>query len=128
MNKGIIFSGNSTNSKRAFQSQKKVVRIMTGIKSRISHKPLSKALEILTLLSQHIPSSVTFLAHNLEYLTLNFSVHNIDTRKKVQVHRPIANSASYQKGMYYVIIKICNKLPASTAKVVKHKKHFILAL
>jgi hypothetical protein len=68
---GIIFWGNSTESKRVFQLQKKIVRIMTGTKSRISCKPLFKALEILTLPSQYILSLMTFwyIIWNIPLLT-----------------------------------------------------------
>ena len=69
-----------------------------------------------------------FLAYNLGYLTLNFSVHGINVRKIVQLHRPIANFASYQRGVYYVSMKIFNKWPASIAELVKDKKLFILTL
>lgn len=55
-------------------------------------------------------------------------MHSIDTRKKVQRHRPIANFASYWRGVYYTTIKIFNKLLASIAELVKDKKYFILTL
>jgi hypothetical protein len=56
------------------------------------------------------------------------ALHRIDTRKKVQLHRPIANSASYHRGVHYASIRTFNKLPAFTAELLKDKKHFILAL
>jgi hypothetical protein len=86
---GIMFWGNHTDSIRVFPLQKKVVRIMAGAKSRVFCKPLFKTLEILTLPSQYILSLMTFLTHNLEYFTFNSSVHNINTRKRLQLHRPI---------------------------------------
>jgi hypothetical protein len=55
-------------------------------------------------------------------------LHTIDTRKNVQLHRPIANSASHQKGVYYASIKIFYKIEASTAELGKDKKLFISAL
>jgi hypothetical protein len=69
-----------------------------------------------------------FLVHNLEYFTFNFLVHSIDTGKKVRRHKPIANFASYWRGVYYTTIKIFNKLLASIAELVKDKKYFILTL
>jgi hypothetical protein len=42
----IIFWGSHSDSKRVFRLQKKIIRIMTGSKSRIPCKPLFKALEI----------------------------------------------------------------------------------
>jgi hypothetical protein len=123
-----MFWGYHTDSMRVFRLQKKVVRIMAGVKSRVSCKPLFKTIQILTLPSQYILSLITFLAHNPEYFTFNSSVHNIDTRKRLQLHRPIANSTSFQRGVYYTSIKIFNKLPVCIANFVMDKKHFISVL
>jgi hypothetical protein len=60
MKYGIIFWRNSTDSKRVFQLQKKIVRIMTVSKSRISCKPFFKAMELLSLPSHYILSVITF--------------------------------------------------------------------
>jgi hypothetical protein len=56
---GTIFWGNHTDSLRIFQLHKKIVRIMTGAKSRASCKPLFKALETVNLPSQYILSLMT---------------------------------------------------------------------
>jgi hypothetical protein len=68
---------------------------------------------------------MTFLIHNLEYFSFNFSIHNVNTRKKLQLHRPIANLASYLRGAYYANIKIFNSLPVSLAQFVTDKKYFL---
>jgi hypothetical protein len=125
---GIMFWGNHTDSISVFWLHKKVVRIMAGAKSRALCKPLFKTLQILTLPSQYILSLMTFLAHNLEYFTFNSSLHNINTTKRLQFHRPIANSTSFQMGVYYASIKIFNKLPVHIANLIMDKKHFILIL
>jgi len=52
MEYGIIFWGDSVESKRIFQQQKRTIRIMTGSTLRISCKTLFQKLEILTLTSQ----------------------------------------------------------------------------
>ena len=70
---------------------------------------------------------MTFLIHSLEYFTFNSSVHSINTRRKLQLHRPSANLASYQKGVNYVGIKTYIALPISIAELVT-QKHFISAL
>jgi hypothetical protein len=64
--------------------------------------------------------------HNLDYVTFNFLVQC--QYKKVQLPRPIGNFASCQRSVYCASINICNTLPASTAELVKDKKHFMLAL
>jgi hypothetical protein len=99
MEYGIIFWGNSTESKRLFQLQKKIIRIMTGSEPGSSCKPLFQSLEILTLPSQYILSSIKFLSHNLEIYTFNFSVHSLNTRNKLQLHKLTANCTLYQKGV-----------------------------
>jgi hypothetical protein len=62
-------------------------------------KHFFQGLEIMTLPSQCILFLITFLIHDLQYIAFNFSVHSINTRKKVWLHRPIANFASYQRGI-----------------------------
>jgi hypothetical protein len=44
---GIIFCRNSTDSKRVFQLQKKIIRIMTGSNARATCRPLFDSLGIL---------------------------------------------------------------------------------
>jgi hypothetical protein len=55
-------------------------------------------------------------------------MRSIHARKKVQLCRPIANFASSQKGVYCATIKIFNKLPVSTAELIKDEKDFLLTL
>jgi len=51
MEYGISFWGVSVQSKRIFQQQKRIIKIMTGSTSRISCRTLFRKLEILTLTS-----------------------------------------------------------------------------
>jgi hypothetical protein len=59
---GIIFWGDSVESNRIYQQQKRIIRIMTGSTSRISCKTLFKKLEKLTLTSQYTLSLMRFLS------------------------------------------------------------------
>jgi hypothetical protein len=123
-----VFWGNSTESKKIFQLQKKIIRIVTGSRSRTHCKPQCKSLEILTLPSQYILSSMKFLSYSLEFYTSNFSVYGINMRSSIQLHKPIANLTLCQKGMYYTSIKIFNELPAHIPELVEDKKRFISTL
>jgi hypothetical protein len=98
---------------------------MTGSTSRASCKPLFKTLGILTLPSQYILSLITFLAKNLEYFTFQSSIHEINTRRKVRLQKPIANLTSYHRDVYYAGIKTFNALPVHTANQVTNMKYFI---
>lgn len=59
--------------------------------STIRSQPVFRALEIMVVPSQYISSLATYIANNREYLNLKFSMYGINTRKKLQLHRSIAN-------------------------------------
>jgi len=63
---GIIFWGNSSNSKKIFTLQKRIIRIMVGAHPRTSCRQLFKKLEILTVPSQYIYSLISFFIGNQE--------------------------------------------------------------
>jgi hypothetical protein len=58
---GIIFGGNSSNSRRVFNLQEKIVRITAGTQPRTSCRSLLKQSEILPVQWQHIFSSRNFI-------------------------------------------------------------------
>jgi len=128
MEYGIIFWGVSVESKRIFQQQKRIIRIMTGSASRISCWTLFWKMETLTLTSQYILFLMRFFSSNLEIYTFNTSVHNINTRLKLKLHKPIAKLAMYQRGACYNSINIYNKLPHDLAELLLNKKRFLLQL
>jgi hypothetical protein len=125
---GIVFWGNSTESKKVFLAQKKVIRIMIGSRPRTSCKPLFQSLGILTIPSQYILSLMEFLLLNQDMFTSNIEVHTINTRNKLKLHKPISNLTIYQKGVYYMCIRIFNKLPEHIANLVGNKRTSISAL
>jgi hypothetical protein len=125
---GIILWGVSVESKRIFQQQKRIIRIMTGSTSRISCRTLFQKLEILTLTSQYILSSMRFFSSTLDIFTFNTSVHNINTRLKLKLHKPTARLTMYQRSAYYNSINIYNKLPDDLAELVLNKKCFLSLL
>jgi len=124
----IIFWGDSVVSKRNFQQQKRIIRIMTGSASKISFRALFKKLEILTLTSQYILSLMKFLSSSLETYKFNSLVHNINTRHKLKLHKPAARLTMYQRSVYYNSINIYNKLPDELALLVQNRKCFLLQL
>jgi hypothetical protein len=73
MEYGIIFWGDSVESKKIFQQQKRIIRIMKVSTSRIPCKTLFQKLEILTLTPQYILSLMRFLSSNLEIYKFNTS-------------------------------------------------------
>jgi len=78
---GIIFWGISVESKKILIQQKRIIRAMTGTNLRTSCRNLFHKLEILTLPSQFIYSTMKFLSSNLDQFIFNFAVHTINTRQ-----------------------------------------------
>jgi hypothetical protein len=67
MKYGIVFWGNSLNSKKIFTLKKKIVRLMAGVKPRNSCRSLFKRLEILALPCEYIFSLMNFTVNNQEH-------------------------------------------------------------
>jgi hypothetical protein len=128
MEYGIAFWGGAAESKRVFELQKRVIRIMTGLNSRTSCEPLFRSLEILTLPSQYILSLMKLLLQNMANYMCNFTVHGINTRNKLQLYKSASNLTLYQRGVYFMSIKVFSKLPGFIANIVSDKKRFILTL
>jgi hypothetical protein len=58
---GIIFGGNSSNSKKIFTLQKKIIRIVVGAQPGTACRSLFKKLEILPIPCQYIFSLINFI-------------------------------------------------------------------
>ena len=97
---------------------------MTASRPKTYCKPLFQSLGILTITSQYILSLIKFLLQNQEKFTSNTEVHNINTRNKLKLHKPISNLTLYQKGVYYMSIRIFNKLPNCIGNLVENKRSF----
>jgi hypothetical protein len=102
---GIIFWGNSFNIGNVFLLQKKVIRIMVGASSKCSCRSLFRKLDILTVPCSYIKSLMLFVLKNVDNYQTNSSIHTINTRCKNQLHRPVANLLSFQKGVFLFWVK-----------------------
>jgi len=125
---GIIFWGISVESKKILLQQKRIIRVMTGTNSRTSCRNLFHKLEILTLPSQFVYSTMKFLSSNLDQFTFNSSVYNINTRLRLKLHKPIVKFKMNQRSSYNSCINIYNKLPDNLAYLIIKKKQFLLEL
>jgi len=64
---------------------------------------------------------------NKIFLT-NIENHNLDTRQRNNLYFPAANLSTYQKGTYYLEMKIFNNLPLEIKNVACNQKKFKIAL
>jgi len=93
----IILGGNSHYSNTIFRLQKRIIRIIVGLRSRDSCREHFKKLKILPLQSQYILSLLLFVVGNRSYFKENSDIHNINTRTKSNLHQQLANSRHIRK-------------------------------
>jgi hypothetical protein len=125
---GIMFWGNSPNSRKIFTLQKKTMRIMIGAHPRTSCRRLFKKLDIVPLPSQYIYSLMNLFVNNQEHFQRNSSIHNINTRNKHHLYRPTANLSCCEKNAFYSGIRIFNSLPRSITNLKNEKTKFKVTL
>jgi len=69
-----------------------------------------------------------FLSSDLEIYKFNISVHNVNTKHKLKLHKPAVRLTMYQRSVYYNSINIYNKLPDELAELVLNKTCLLLQL
>jgi hypothetical protein len=94
---------------------------MADVKSRVSCRKLFWKFNILPLASEFILYLLSFEAENLDKFQRNTDVHNLNTRRKYDLHMPNTNLIRYQKGVYCTGIKLFNNLPPT----IKSLNHYI---
>jgi hypothetical protein len=124
MTYGLIFWGISYYSNIIFILQKRIIRIIAGIRGREHFKKL----KILPLQSQYILSLLLFVVDNGDYFKMNSEIHNINTRNKSNLHLPISNLSVYQNGAYYSGIRVFNSLPSQIKDLSHNRDQFKCAL
>jgi hypothetical protein len=128
MKYGIIFWGNSSDSKKAFTLQKKTVRLMMRVKCCNYYRDLFKRLEILTLPCEYIFFLINFVTNNEEHFPTNGDVHSVNTRHKHYLHKSTANFSDFQKSAPYARLKIFNNLPSDLKSLMNGKAQFTITL
>jgi IS1 family transposase len=98
--------GNSSNSRKIFTLQKKIIKIMAGAQPRTSCRCLLKQSEILPVSCQYILTLMNFIISNQEKYQTNSSTYNINTRNKQHLHRINDKSLVFKKSTLYAGIKI----------------------
>jgi hypothetical protein len=74
---GLILGGNSHYSNTIFNLQKRIIRIIVGLRGRDSCREHFKKLKILPLQSQYILSLLLFVVGSRSYFKKNSDIHNI---------------------------------------------------
>ena len=99
-----------------------------GYGYRESFRELFKEVKTLTLSSHYVFSLLLFVVNNRQYFVSNSAYHNINTRRKNDLHLPRVSLAMYMKGVYYSGIKLFNGLPKAIKDISSKPGRFKTAL
>jgi hypothetical protein len=125
MTYSIIFWGNLPYSIKLFRMQKKVIRIMKGLKKRDSFQEM----QILPLCSQYVYSLMQYVVNNRRLFISNSEIHSIDTRQVNNLFPPSISITKGKKGAYYSsAIRIFNHLPMELKELTNDQRVFKAAL
>jgi len=124
MSYGLIFGGNSTNSKCVFKLQKRASRIIMGAKNNNSCREFFKLLKILPLSGQYIDSLLMFEVNNRNLFLDNADLYSIKTRNSYNLHPPLSHLTKYQNGVHYARIRVSIHLPTSIKSTANETKVF----
>jgi hypothetical protein len=69
--------------------QKKIIRIMVGVRNGDSCREYIKRLKILPIQSQYLLSLLLFVVENIDYFRLNLEIHGFNTENKsIYIYHP----------------------------------------
>jgi len=101
---------------------------MIGCEHRESCRKLFVELKILPLASQYIFSLLLFVVNNRNYFTPNSIFYGSNTRHRNDLYLPQATLAMYQKGVYYLGMRVFNGLPTALKDISSKPGKFKIAL
>jgi len=119
---GLIFWGNSTNSKCVFKIQKRTIRTMMGARNRDSCRGLFKQLKIPPFYAQYIYSLVTFVVNNRKLFPDNAELYT--RNNSYNLHLPLPHLTKFKKDVHFAGIKLFNHLPTSIKNTTNDTKVF----
>jgi hypothetical protein len=125
---GIIFWGNSSFRMQIFRIQKRIIRVMSGLRPWDSCRDAFRDWRILPLQSQYIFSLLIFVVNNVGLYHTTSQIHGFNTRRNFDLYCPQTNLTIYQRGLYYFGIKLFNHLPLNMKKLTHSIKLFRVAL
>jgi hypothetical protein len=97
MSYGIIFWGNSADSKKVFYMQWKIIRIMAGSKRRETYGKLFKKFNVLPLASKFLLSLSSFEVESIEKFHKNSDIQHTSTRYTYNSYMPSTNLTKYKE-------------------------------
>jgi len=127
MTYGLLFWGNSPDSIKIFRYKRRLseLRWAAEVETRVENSSLT---EILPLPSQYILSLLLFIIRNKNQFLINSEIYHPNTRQHANLHQPSINVTKYQKGVYYLGVKVFNVLPPYIKTESDNPKKFKVVL
>jgi hypothetical protein len=97
MKYGIVCWGTDCDSIKVFCRQKKVIRLIAGVKKYESCRQIFKDFKMLTMPSVYILEVLCLINKNKKNLNNNCHIHNHNTRSKCDLHVQSCNMTQLQK-------------------------------
>ncbi|PNF17023.1 hypothetical protein B7P43_G02754 [Cryptotermes secundus] len=115
---GIIFWGGvKKDSETLFKLQKKCLRVVKGVRNRVSCRNLFREFKILTVTSLYIFEILCFIIKNRIYTTQYSDVHGYNTIHKHNLYVQFCNTERCKRGVIGMGTKIFNGLPTELKSV-----------
>jgi hypothetical protein len=83
-----------------------------------------KNMEIITLYSQYIYSLILCTVNNKYLFDTNNEIYKYETRNNNNLHLPVADLSTFNKGAYISGIKVFNHLPQYIKDVTDNQTNF----
>ena len=112
---GVQVWGVSPALETIFRQQKRAIRIIAGVPSMETCRPLFKRYGILTLPSVFILTCLLWIHGNRHGVVTHADVHSHDTRNKHSMVMPYSRVKRSQQSTHYAI-KMFNRLPENLKK------------
>ena len=111
MSYGILMWGNAADIENVFVLQKRAIRAIYRLGTRVSLRERFKDIGVLTVASQYIYANIIYVRQNIELFSKKSDVHNLNTRNK---HKLTASNYRLHKvhGSFVgLCIRIYNRIP-----------------
>ena len=119
---GIILWGGAKESVKALRIQKKVIRLITGLKRLESCRQKFKENRIITVTSMYILEVLCFIKKHKGDLKKNCEIHEHNTRTQYDLHTQPHNTSVLQKSVLHMGIRLYKQLPLRIKNLDKYSQ------
>jgi hypothetical protein len=114
--------GGSGESTKILRLQKKVLRLITGLKSGESCRQKFKEMKILKVISLYVLEVLCYIKKYRSGISDNSVIHEHNTRRRTDLHVQSCRTSLFQKSVMNTGIKLFNHLPPELKRLEDFKQ------